>query len=101
MPGDPGTKEMEDGKTNPRYCLAGYYCEPGSWEASPCEPGTYNPFTNATSIGECLPCDVDSYQDKSGQEACIPCGAEAKAPEIGSTNCTCDGKHRVFKVRRT
>ena len=38
-----------------------------------CEPGTYNPYTGATSIYQCKPCPYGSFSSRPGSPRCYNC----------------------------
>jgi len=76
-------------------CPKGHYCPEGSSTATPCPIGTYQPSYGAKSIGQCLLCPANSFNDKTGQNGCSPCGFYAESEE-GSTTCTCEGNYRSF-----
>ncbi|XP_072343857.1 uncharacterized protein [Scyliorhinus torazame] len=52
----------------PELCLPGYYCLPGTEEATqyPCRPGTYNGRSGIRSEGECLLCPAGQHCNESG-----------------------------------
>ena len=52
-------------------CPAGTFCSIGSDAPTPCAPGTFNPFTNASL---CERCPAGEYQDGEGQTTCKACG---------------------------
>lgn len=65
------------GSTNRKYptsftkhhgeiCPKGFYCPAGSFEATPCPVGTYNPDLGAFSLTQCMLCPADTFNDKTG-----------------------------------
>lgn len=51
-------------------CPIGTSCSVGSLVASSCTPGTFNPYTNAST---CMRCPAGQYQDEEGRSACKAC----------------------------
>lgn len=78
-------------------CPKGHYCPEGSYEATECPPGTYNPEEGKESEAQCLLCKPDTFQDEWGKEGCKVCGQYADSPE-GATVCDCIGKNRAYSV---
>ena len=76
-------------------CPKGHYCKNGTIAAVPCERGSFNPGTGATSADACQPCPRNSFNNHSGSYECKPCGGSAVS-SLDSTSCECKGKNRVF-----
>ncbi len=51
------------------------------------------------SVENCLPCDINHFNDKKGQIGCFECGGEAVQPLPGQGTCLCLGAGRDFQVR--
>ena len=51
-------------RSNP--CPRGHYCPMGSFEGTPCPVGSYSNMTRATSVDDCILCDVGWYCDSEG-----------------------------------
>lgn len=49
-----------DGTTG-NVCEAGGYCDLGSYQSTPCAPGTFNPDTGAQSEADCKACTPGYY----------------------------------------
>jgi len=77
-------------------CPVGYYCERGSYQATPCPAGTYSKDPAQGSSASCIQCPRDSFNDKPGQATCIPCGGSAVSRN-DSLECQCKGANRVFQ----
>ena len=82
------------------FLCAGYYCPNGTEYSSqyPCDPGTYNPHTQATSDAACHPCPAGEYCLGAGNYnstgLCSPgwyCvgGAEYSMPNVTSQGGEC------------
>ena len=54
------TPNPTDGITG-NACLAGGFCDMGSFESVSCKPGTFNPNTLATSEADCIACTPGKY----------------------------------------
>lgn len=79
-------------------CPTGYYCPEGTGYPNVCPVGTYNKFVGATSAEDCLPCDIDTFQDIEGQAGCFKCGPTATA-STGQITCSCNGDNRAYMKR--
>jgi len=80
-------------------CPMGHYCPRGSYREEPCPPGRYAKERGTGSLETCLPCKLDTFQDKPGQKGCTPCGqtSQARSARGGATTCDCIGQFRVFQ----
>jgi hypothetical protein len=54
------TPNPTDGTTG-NVCIAGGFCDIGSFESVSCKPGTFNANTLATSEAECIACTAGKY----------------------------------------
>ncbi len=67
-------------------CSAGKYCPAGSSGETACPKGTYGPLQGASSVDDCINCNMGAYCDTTGMSApsATPCAAGYYCP-LGST----------------
>lgn len=71
-------------------CPLGAFCD-SNGNLIPCPGGTYQNFTGASSISQCLYCPLGSYAGSPGAlgaATCAPCPAGTFAPSLGTMTCT-------------
>lgn len=70
-------------------CAAGHACPQNSSvpTQNACPAGTYSPFTNLTSITECLPCTLGNFCRFPGTITPTPCNAGSFQNSTGATSC--------------
>ena len=86
---DAGTILMSSRGLSPNNgpCPAGYYCDLGTTNPSPCPIGTFSSNTGLTNSTECVPCTAGSYCSTSGLDAVTgPCKAGYYCPTGSSSN---------------
>ena len=79
-------------------CSAGYYCQAGSYEETPCPAGTYSDTSIAGSQNTCTPCPAGTYSDLAASTSCKTCPSGATSEE-GAKSCFCEGQNRLYLKR--
>lgn len=95
VPGTSSATPTDEDADRGEICPAGYYCPEGSSSPTPCPTGKYNEFSGKASEDDCLVCEVNTYNDLTGQTGCQPCG-EFATSDSGAITCTCIGAFRTF-----
>ncbi len=76
----PGEYSTYSDPSTCKPCQAGYYCPllnpnlpaAGTTQTG-CPPGTYMPYTGATSVGDCLKCEIGTHTSAYSYTACPKC----------------------------
>jgi hypothetical protein len=85
LPCEPGTTQLEEGKTSCDFCTRGRASNTTHQECFDCLPGTY---TDSAGLSECSACGKGENASQSGMEACEDCPIGAFAGSEGSSECT-------------